>query len=104
MPHVIDSATTTTRGTHKVAPVIPVVPFGLSLSAFFSISFVLCVLGYYILPDLPVAHGALAIILPGFQFDSAPRFVVGLLDSIAWGWYIALIFGPLFNYFVARRR
>ena len=75
---------------------------GLSLSVFFGISFLLCVLGFYLLPELPVAHGALSIILPGFQFQSGPRFVLGLAESLAWGWYVALIFGPLYNFFATR--
>jgi 2TM family of unknown function (DUF5676) len=82
---------------------IPVVSFELSLSAFFAISFTLCVLGYLFLPDLPVAHGILMILLPGFILLSWPRFFLGLAESLAWGWYIALVFGLLYNYFVARK-
>lgn len=82
---------------------IPVVSFGLSLSTFFAISFTLCVLGYVLLPELPVAHGVLSILLPGFILLSWPRFFLGLAESLAWGWYIALVFGPLYNYFVARK-
>ena len=83
---------------------IPVLALGWSLSVFFTISFALCVLGYYMLPSLPVAHGALAIPLPGFQLDRWPRFFLGLAESFAWGWYVALIFGPLYNLFAARFR
>ena len=81
---------------------IPVIALGWALSLSFAISFALCVLGYYILPSLPVAHGALAIW--GFQFDSWPRFFLGFAESFAWGWYIALIFAPLYNFFAARVR
>lgn len=81
---------------------IPVGALGLSLSLFFAISFVLCVLGYFLLPGLPIAHGALSIVLPGFQLLSWPRFFLGLAESLAWGWYIALLFGPLYNFFAAR--
>jgi hypothetical protein len=49
-----------------------------------------------------VLHEALAIPLPGFRLDSWPRFFVGLAESFAWGWYIALVFGPLYNRFAAR--
>jgi len=83
---------------------IPVLALGWSLSVFFVISFVLCVLGYYLVPSLPVTHGALAVPLPGFQFDSWPRFILGLAESFAWGWYIAIVFGPLYNWFAARFR
>jgi hypothetical protein len=29
-------------------------------------------------------------------------FLLGLIESFGWGWYVSLIFGPLYNYFVAR--
>ena len=86
------------RSTHA----LPVIAFGLSLSLFLAISFVLCVLGYLWFPSLPIAHGALSLFLPGFELLSWPSFFLGLVESIAWGWYIALILGPLYNFFVAR--
>lgn len=58
---------------------IPVVAFGLSLSAFLAISFVLCILSYFVAADLPIS----------------------LVESDAWGWYIAVIFAPLYNFFAA---
>jgi hypothetical protein len=91
-----------TRQMQRGAHAIPVVALGWSLSLSFVISFTLCVLGYILLPSLPVLHGALAIALPGFQLDSWPRFFLGLAESFAWGWYIAVVFGSLYNYFAAR--
>jgi hypothetical protein len=84
--------------------VIPIPALGCALSASFAISFVLCVLGFYTAPSLPVVHGALAVPLPGFEFGSWPRFFLGLAESVAWGWYIALVFGTLYNFFVVRFR
>ena len=81
---------------------IPVVVLGLSLSLFLAISFALCVLGYLLFPSLPKAHGVLSLVLPGFVLLSGPSFFLGLVESAAWGWYIALIFGPLYNYFATR--
>ena len=82
---------------------LPVVALGLSLSGFLLVSYLLCVLGFYLERSLgwslPIAHGALAIFLPCFAFDSVSRFVLGVVESLAWGWYIALIFGPLYNFF-----
>jgi len=91
-------------GKPQSAHAIPILALGWSLSLSFVISFVLCVLGYYILPSLPVIHEVLAIPLPGFQFDSWPRFFLGLVESFGWGWYIALVFAPLYNFFAARLR
>lgn len=82
---------------------IPVVTLGLSLSLFLSFSYVLCILGYLFLPGLPVQHSALAIFLPGFQLLSWKTFFLGLGEAFGWGWYISLVFGPLYNFLVSRR-
>lgn len=84
------------------ASTIPVLALGMGLSLFLVISYVLCVVGYLLFPGLPIDHAALAIFLPGFTLLSWPRFLLGLLESFGWGWYVALIFGPLFNFFAAR--
>jgi len=81
---------------------IPVIAFGWSLSLFFVISFVICVIGYLLFPGLPINHKALEIFLPGFQLLTWVSFCIGLIESFAVGWYIALIFGPLYNFFVTR--
>ena len=72
---------------------------GLSLSAFFAISYVICIMGYLIMPDFPVQHEALAIFLPGFKLLSWQSYFLGLIESFAWGWYIAAVFAPLYNFF-----
>jgi len=82
---------------------IPVFALGMALSIFLAISFILCVAGYLLLPGLPVNHALLAV-LPGVEPLRWPGFFVGLIESLAWGWYIALIFGPLYNIFVLSRR
>jgi hypothetical protein len=84
------------------ARAVPVRAFGLSLSVFFAFSFVVCVLGYLVFPGLPVNHAVLTIFLPGFTLLSWPSFFLGLAESFALGWYIALVFGPLYNFFVRR--
>lgn len=81
---------------------IPVVVLGLSLSVFLAFSFVICVIGYLFLPGLPVDHAALSIFLPGFTLLSWRSFFLGLAESFAWGWYVALVFGPLYNFFIRR--
>jgi len=83
---------------------IPVLALGMALSLFLVISYVLCVIGYLVFPGLPVNHAALAIFLPGFELLSWPTFLLGLVESFAWGWYITLIFGPLYNFFATRWR
>ena len=86
---------------HRV-PTIPVMVMGLATSLFLAVSFVLCVLGYVLFPSLPVPHGLLSLVLPGFQLLTARSFFLGLFETFAWGWYISVIFVPLFNYFSHR--
>lgn len=83
---------------------IPVFAFGMSLSLFFLISYFLCIVGYLVFPQLPINHAALSIFLPGFELLTWPAFVLGAFESFAIGWYIALIFGPLYNFFTLRWR
>jgi hypothetical protein len=96
-------ARTPSPGSHAIPHLIPVVSLGLSLSLFLAISYTLCISGYLLFPALPINHSALAIFLPGFELLSWRSFFLGLIESFAWGWYFALIFGPLYNFFVSRR-
>jgi cytochrome c biogenesis protein CcdA len=38
-------------------------------------------------------------LLPGFKWISWQSFFVGLVESYAYGWFIALIWVPLYNFF-----
>ena len=40
--------------------------------------------------------------LPGFTWLTWPSFFLGLVESIAYGWYVALLFGGLYNVAAAR--
>ena len=71
----------------------------LSLSLFLALSFVLCVLLGLVVPDFGIPTWLQ--FLPGFTWLTWPSFL-GLIESFAYGWYVALIFGPLFNFFAAR--
>lgn len=84
------------------AGAIPIVALGLSLSLFFVISYVICIAGYLLLPGFPVQHAALSIFLPGFELLSWQSYFLGLIESFVWGWYIALVFGSLYNFFSRR--
>jgi hypothetical protein len=85
------------------APRIPLVIFGLSLGLFLAISYVLCVGFDLIFPGQAMYQTWLRL-LPGFTWLTWPSFVLGLVESFAYGWYVALIFCPLFNFFAARFR
>jgi len=90
--------------SNRTPSAIPIFAFGMSLSLFFAISYVLCVIAYLLFPQLPIDHAALAIFLPGFKLLSWGTFILGLVESFLYGWYIALMFVPLYNVFVSRGR
>jgi 2TM family of unknown function (DUF5676) len=85
------------------ARMIPVLALGMALSLFLAISYVICITSYLVLPGLPI-NDMLSIFLPGFELLSWQDFFLGLVESFAWGWYVALIFAPLYNFFALRWR
>jgi 2TM family of unknown function (DUF5676) len=86
----------------RAASSLSIVTLGFSLSVFFAISYMVCIAGYLLLPGLPVEHAALSIFLPGFELLSWRSFFLGLVETVLWGWYIAVVFGPLYNFFGRR--
>ena len=84
------------------AQLIPVLALGMALSLSLVITYVLCVIGYLVFPSLPIEHSALSIFLPGFTLLSRSSFFLGLIETFGWGWYVALVFGPIYNFFAAR--
>ncbi|HET9218871.1 MAG TPA: hypothetical protein VFR18_17945 [Terriglobia bacterium] len=76
--------------------------FGHATSIFFATAFALCV-GFDLL--FP-AHAMFAVwqnLLPGFKFIDARSFLLGAVESYAYGWFIALIWVPLYNVFALRK-
>ena len=84
------------------ARTISIVVLGCALSGFFALSFIICILGYLVWPSSPVQHSSLNLFLPGFTLLSWPSFCLGLIESAIWGWYVAGLFGGLYNFFVRR--
>jgi hypothetical protein len=80
-----------------------VLALGASLGSFLAITYVLCVLFDLWFPALAM-NPVWAPLLPGFTWLSWPSFLLGLVESFAYGWYVALIFAPLYNFFAARLR
>lgn len=83
------------------APRIPVLAFGMSLGAFFAITFTLCV-GFDLLFPGGAMYETWMRLLPGFTWLTWPSFFLGLVESHAYGWYVALVFAPIFNFFAKR--
>lgn len=91
-------ATTTSAPPARLS--VPTV--GISLTAFFVFSYILCVLGAVLFPGM-VVHRMLEFLLPGFELLTWRSFFVGLLGNLGWAWYIAVVFVPIYNFVHVRR-
>lgn len=76
---------------------------GHASSVLLAISFILCV-GFDLLFPEHAMFKVWRDLLPGFEWLSWPSFFLGLLESYGYGWYVALIWVPIYNFVVARSR
>lgn len=76
--------------------------FGHATSLFLAITFSSCVGFDLLFPSHPM-YEAWQKLLPGFSWISPASFFLGLIESYGYGWYIALIWVPLYNVFAARQ-
>lgn len=83
---------------------IPVFALCMSLGLFLAISYLLCILFYLLFPESVINHAMLSLFLPGFRLLTWPSFFLGLAEVFVFGWYIGLVFGPLYNFFATRWR
>ena len=74
---------------------------GWSLSITLVVLFVLCMLAALFVP-LRLAHGWVGL-LSDAQIDSSRIWIDGFVWSLVLGWLIALIFGTIYNWIIARR-
>ena len=74
---------------------------GHATSLFLAITFALCVAFDLIFPSRAM-YQAWERLLPGFTWISVSSFCVGLVESYGYGWFLALIWVPLYNVFAAR--
>lgn len=73
-----------------------------TVGCWMAVSFTLCVLGGVIAPGLPIPHRTLELLLPGFVWISPGAFVLGLVESVVYGMYAALLFVVFHNFFARR--
>lgn len=90
-----------TRLPVQATPRIPVIALGMSLGLFLAVTFILCVGFDLLFPDQAMYKSWLRL-LPGFTWLSWSSFFLGLVESFGYGWYVALVFGPLYNFFATR--
>ena len=81
---------------------IPIMEFGYALAAFFVVSYVLCIASGIVMPSWEM-HRPWLQFFPGFEWLTVQGFIIGLIESVVYAWYVAVLFGWLFNRFVARQ-
>ena len=72
---------------------------GLATSFFLAITFSLCVAFDLWFPSHAMYQAWLKL-LPGFEWLSWKSFALGLVEAYGYGWFIALIWVPLYNVFL----
>jgi len=80
---------------------IPLRAVGHASSLFLVITYLLCVTFDLVFPEWAMFQVWLKL-LPGFEWLSWKSFFLGLVESWAYGWYFALIWVPIYNFFAAR--
>ena len=76
---------------------------GHATSLFLAITFVLCV-GFDLLFPAHAMYRGWQNLLPGFIWISWGSFMLGVVESYGYGWYVTLIWVPLYNVFAMRAR
>ena len=80
---------------------LSVFALGMSLGLFLAITFAACV-GFDLMFPHYAMHGAWHELLPGFVWLSWQAMAIGLVETFLYGWFAALIIGPLYNLFAGR--
>jgi len=79
-----------------------ILPVGHALSLFLAITFTICVVWGLVTPMSMHMHDAWQPLLPGFRWISFPAYLIGLIEASLYGWYAAVVFVPLYNFFARR--
>lgn len=90
------------RPHDKATPAVALVPLGLSLSIFLAVSFLLCAVAD-VLPWLQDFH-LLKALYPDVDWARPKMIGIGVVWAFLTGWYIAVGFGSLYNFFSAKAR
>ena len=83
------------------SPPLRMYPVGMTLGILLAFRFALCVVFGLLFPAAKMYEAWLPL-LPGVTWISWPTALLGLVEAFAYGWYIAVIFVPLFNLFARK--
>ena len=82
---------------------ISIIAVGHATSLFLVITFVVCVIFDLLFPEHAM-YEAWQRLLPGFEWLSWGDFMLGLVESYGYGWYFAIIWVPVYNFFSLRQK
>lgn len=85
-----------TAGFRPLRPI----PLALSFATFLAVLYVGCLALALIVPDRGL-HAAWLQFLPGFAW-TLPMILVGLAESLAYGFVAGIIFAPIYNFYNGR--
>lgn len=80
---------------------LSIMAIGHASSLFLLFTFTVCVVFDLFFPE----HAMFRVwqgLLPGFEFISWKSFIVGIIEVYLYGWYFAVIWVPIYNYFNSR--
>ena len=73
---------------------------GAAMASFLGLAYLACIT--YDLLFGEQMYRAWVALLPGFSWISWTSFVLGLVESIAYGFFFGLVFAPAYNFFLVR--
>lgn len=79
-------------------------PIAWTLAVFAAAVFTLDVLAGLLFPNWYVMQKAWELLLPDFTFISWGAFFLGLVESFVGGFLTAVLFVPIYNFFIVRAR
>ena len=82
---------------------IDLVALGHTASLFLAFTYTACVAFDLAFPQWAM-FGAWRKLLPGFAGLDWKSYVIGLAETYGYGWYFALVWAPLYNFFASRRQ
>lgn len=74
---------------------------GYATGFFLIIAYLSCIVFDLIFPEHAM-YKVWAGLLPGFEWLNLKSFLIGLVEVFLYGWFIAIVWVPLYNYFGSR--
>ena len=81
---------------------VDITQLGLALTAFFVVTFLVCIALGLVVPDWEM-HKPWLQFFPWFEWLTVKGVLIGLVEAVVYAWYVAIVFGFFFNSFGSRR-